>query len=123
MTGNQVVERALILLNYTAPTGETDNRLNAEQIRRALPCLNQVLADLLYIQQLPLVEVDSLADKLPITDDVAIRVAVPGVAMYLAQGEADADAYDRWALEYTQRRNSLPRTPKRVRDSFPYPCG
>lgn len=123
MTGNDVVERALILLNYTTPIGETDNRLNAEQIRKALPFLNQVLADLLFIQRLPFVEVDSLNDKLPLTDDVAIRVAVPGVAMYLAQGENDADSYDRFALEYNQRRNSLHRPTERVQDTFPYPCG
>ena len=123
MTGNDVVERALVLLNYTTPTGETDPRQNAEQMRKALPYLNQVLTDLLFIQKLPFVEVDSLNDKLPLSDDVAMRVAVYGVAMYLAQGENDADSYDRFALEYNQRRSSVPRPVERVRDTFPYPCG
>lgn len=121
MTGEAVVQRALVLLNYTTPAGETDNRLNVEQIRRALPCLNQVLADLQFIQRTALKEVECLNDELPLTDDVAIRVAVPGMAMYLAQGEGDADAYDRWALEYSQRRNSLCRPAARIEDAIPYP--
>ena len=121
MIGNTVVERALVLLNYTTPTGSTDNRQNAEQIRRALDCLNQVLADLQFIMREELAEVNSLADPLPLPDDVAMRVAVYGVAMYLAQGENDADAYDRMAPEYIRRRNSVPRPRERVQDTFPRP--
>lgn len=123
MTGNDVVERALVLLNYTTPTGEPDPRQNAEQLRKAKDYLNQVLADMLFIQRLPFVQVDSLDDELPMTDDAAIRVAVYGVAMHLAQGENDADSYDRFAFEYNQRRNSLHRPTERVRDTFPYPLG
>ena len=119
MTGHDVVERALILLNYTTPEGATDNKLNAEQIRRALPILNTVLADLMYIQRLPTVQVTQLADELPVSTDAAVRLVVPGVAMYLAQSEGDADSYNRFAGEYYQRRSSLERAPERVRDVSP----
>lgn len=116
MTGYDIVERALALLNYTTPSGETDNALNAEQIRRGLPILNTVLADVLYIQRVPTVTMQHLTDRLPVPDDVAVRVMVPGVAMYLAQGENDADNFNRFADEYAQRRSSLPKMPQRVRD-------
>ena len=121
MTGNDVVQRALKLLNYTTPTGETDNRQNAEQIRKALDAVNQTLADMLFVMGEPFREMNSLGEDLPIEDDAAIRVMVPGVAMYLAQGENDADSYDRVSVMYHQLRNTLHRPVERVRDTFPYP--
>ena len=121
MTGNDVEQRALVLLNYTTPTGETDNRQNAEQIRKALDAVNQTLADMLFVMGEPFREMNSLGEDLPMEDDAAIRVMVPGVAMYLAQGENDADSYDRFSVMYHQLRNTLHRPAERVRDTFPNP--
>lgn len=121
MTGYAVVEQALMLLNYTTPTGDTDNTLNAEQIRRGLPALNAVLMDIQRIQGQVSPPLGSLAQELPISEEVAVLVAAPGVAMHLAQGENDADNYNRFSLEYSQRRNGVPRSPGRVRDTIPAP--
>ncbi len=123
MTGYEVVEQALLQLNYTTPTGEPDNALNAEQIRRSLPVLNVVLTDILRIQGEKPVKVDTLATELPVADDVALLVAVPGVAMYLAHSENDGDNYNRFAEEYDRRRQSVPRGSKRVTDRIPIPEG
>ncbi len=121
MTGFKVVDHALYLLNYTVPSGATNNNQNAELLRRALPYVNSVLADILHIQHKPFDMVDDLADELPIDDDIALRVMAPGVAMYLAQGENDGDNYNRWSAEYSQRRSGIAREVRRVQDVQPTP--
>lgn len=124
MTGADVVEQALVLLNYTTPIGETDNALNAEQIRRALPALNQVMADLVRIKDpdKPFERLTSIDDELPLDDGTVILVAVPGVAMYLAHGENDADNYNRFSNEYYQRRNHVHRNNVKRKDYLPNVC-
>lgn len=119
MTGYDVTRQALILLGYTDPTGEIDSRQNGEQLRRALPVLGTVLADIRHLQGLAPVQVESLADPLPVSDDIALRVLVPGVAMYLAQGENDGDSYNRFSQEYLQKRSGVPREARRVLDVQP----
>lgn len=121
MTGYAVVEQAMLLLNYTTPTGDTDNNLNAEQIRRSLPALNAVLMDIMRIQGKTAPPIGTLAEELPLSDEAALLVAAPGVAMYIAHGENDADNYNRFSLEYAQRRNGLKRSPGRIRDTVPTP--
>ncbi len=119
MTGYDVIRQALLLLDYTTPAGEIDPRQNGEQLRRALPVLGTVLGDILHIQGVPFVPVESLAEPLPVTDDIAWRVMVPGVAMYLAESENDGDSYNRFAQEYQQKRSSVPRGTRRVLDVQP----
>ena len=119
MTGFDVVERALTLLNYTTPTGVADAQQNAEQLRRGLPIVNTVLVDICHIQRVPIVQQESLADPLPVDEDIALRVMVPGVAMYLAQTENDGDNYNRYAAEYSSRRSSVAGESRRVQDTSP----
>ena len=119
MTGLEIVTRALVLLNYTNPAGEVDSNQNAEQLRRALPILNTVLADIAFIRRTKPVPVTDLNAEPDIPEEVAVRLAVPGVAMYLAQGEGDADNYNRWANEYIGRRSGVSRAPERVVDVSP----
>lgn len=123
MTGYEVVEQALILLNYTTPMGDTDNGLNAEQLRHGLPILNTVLADLLNVAGKPTQKLDDLQEELPLTEQLALLAAVPGVAMHLAQSADDGTAYNRWATEYSQRRRMAARPHGRVKDTVPYPVG
>ncbi len=119
MTGFDVVERALTLLNYTTPTGVADAQQNAEQLRRGLPIVNTVLVDICHIRRVPIVQQESLADPLPVDEDIALRVMVPGVAMYLAQTENDGDNYNRYAAEYSSRRSSVAGESRRVQDTSP----
>ena len=121
MTGYEVVQQALALLNYTTPTGDTDNGMNAEHLRRAVAILNAVLADLLTVAGKPLQRVETLQEDLPLSEQVAMLAAVPGVAMQFAQSENDGDAYDRWAQEYSQRRRMAARPHGIVKDTAPWP--
>ena len=116
VTGFKVVDHALYLLNYTVPSGATNSNQNAELLRRSLPYVNAVLADILHIQHKPFDSVSSLAEVLPVDEDTAIRVMAPGVAMYLAQSENDGDNYNRWSAEYSQRRSGIARESRRIQD-------
>lgn len=121
MTGIELVTQAMMLLGYTNPAGEADNALNAEQVRRGLPVLNQVLADLLRFKN-PDKEpalLSTLNDEVDLPDDEAVRVAVPGVAMYLALGAGDNEAYNWYSDEYTRHRNSIKRSNLRRVDRQP----
>lgn len=121
VTGFKVVDHALYLLNYTVSSGATNNNQNVELIRRALPYVNAVLADILHIQRKPMQMIHALAEVLPIDEDTAFRVMAPGVAMYLAQGENDGDNYNRWSAEYSQRRSSIAREARRIQDVHSVP--
>ncbi len=119
MTGFDLIEQALTLLNYTIPTGGNDPRQNTEQMRRALPVLNTVLADIRKIQRMPPLPLCNLAQELPVSEEVAMLVMVPGVAMHLAQGENDGDSYNRFSAEYAQRRSSVPKGNRHIEDVSP----
>ncbi len=123
MTGYEVVQRALVRLNYTTPMGDTDNGLNAEHLRRSLVILNTVLADLQQVAGAELTQITDLQEELPLDKKVAVLVAVPGVAMHLAQGESDGDSYNRFAAEYEQKRHLAARPHGKVKDAQPWPIG
>ena len=123
MTGYEIVERALVLLNYTTPQGDTDNGLNAEHLRRSLTILNTVLEDLLNVAGAKLCELKDLQEDVPLEENVAKMAAVPGVAMYLAQSENDGDSFNRWSDIYVQRRRMAAQKHGTVRDAVPWPIG
>jgi hypothetical protein len=123
MTGYEVVQKALVRLNYTTPLGDTDNGLNAEHLRRGLEAVNTVLADLQMVAGAKLTQITDLQEDLPLDDKVIVLAAVPGVAMQLAQGESDGDNYNRFATEYEQRRRLAARPHGRVKDVVPWPIG
>lgn len=123
MTGYEVVQRALVRLNYTTPLGDTDNGLNAEHLRRGLEAVNTVLADLQTVAGVEITELTDLQEELPLDKKVAVLAAVPGVAMHLAQGESDGDSFNRFVTEYEQKRRLAARPHGKVRDVVPWPIG
>ncbi len=119
MTGYEVTMQALTLLNYTTAGGEVDSRQSTELMRRAQDVVNTVLADILHIQRKQPQRIEYMSEELPVDEDVAMRVMVPGVAMYLAKSENDGDNYNRFSAEYAQRRSSVPKGTRRVEDVSP----
>lgn len=121
MTGEELLRQALYLLNYTNNRGEIDTRNSEELIRRGVPIINAVLADVLPIAGEPVSAIGTLEDTLPVAEDTAVRVMVYGVAMWLAQSEADGDNQQLMASIYSQKRNAIRRSPGRVADVLPVP--
>ncbi len=50
VTGRDVMNRALVLLNYTNRFGEVDGQQSGELYKRGLAILNQVYSDLWHIE-------------------------------------------------------------------------
>ena len=119
MTGYDAAQQALILLNYTDAEGAADQRQNVEFIKRALPVLNTLLADILPLTGGEYAPLATLASPLPLTDTLAMRLLVPGVAMHFAAGEGDGDNYNRFSQEYTTRRSAVRRPARRILDVMP----
>jgi hypothetical protein len=70
-----------------------------------------------------LTQITDLQEELPLDKKVVLLAAVPGVAMHLAQGESDGDSYNRFAVEYEQRRRLEARPHGKVKDVVPWPIG
>ena len=121
MTGTEVIERALSLLNYTDPRGRVDPRQTTELHRRCLPLLNMILADLLFIKRQPLVEMKSAADEVSLDEATVFGVMPYGIAMLFAQSENDGDSQQLYAALYNQKRNTVTREIGTVKDSLPVP--
>ena len=105
MTGLDVIQKALLLLNYTDNTGHVDSRVSGAVAARGLGILNQLLADAWYAQNdTPFVPLAAVGQPLSCDERVAMDVLPYGVAMLLAQGEGDADNQSTFAAIYNQKR-------------------
>lgn len=122
MTGEQVFERALVLINYTGPNGEVSRRQNTELYKRAVPVLNQVLADVQHVSGGEFVQIEDIDQELPVSDDVAMRVMPYGVAMFVAQSEGDGDNQQLMAQQFNALRGSVPRESGKRQDVLPRVC-
>lgn len=122
MTGEKVFERALQLLNYTDAHGNTSRRQNTELYKRAVPVLNQVLADVQHVSGGEFVQIEDIDEALPVSDDVAMRVMPYGVAMHIAQSESDGDNQQIFCTLYNQARSSLPKSSGKKQDVLPRVC-
>ena len=123
MTGTVVFRQALSLLNYTDTHGDGGVPGGAALYKRALPVLNQIVADLWYIgSDEPFVPLTAPSDEIPLPLPVVLGVLPYGVAMLLAQIEGDADNQTLFAAQYDQRRSSAARTGGRICDRLPV-CG
>lgn len=120
MTGTDVVERALSMLNYTDTYGRQDSRQTTELLRRGVPMLNAILSDMATVKETTFIPLVALTDTVPLTEKEAV-IATYGVAMMLAQSENDGDNNQLYATLYNQKRNALSRPGGRVRDILPHP--
>lgn len=119
MTGKELVDRTLQLLNYTDVDGNVSTQKNAEIYKRAVPIINQILADIRHVSRGTFDLIKGVDDELPVSEDVAVRVMPWGVGMLIAQGEHDDDAHQVMAANYNQLRASVPRPTERVQDVAP----
>lgn len=119
MTGRELIDRTLQLLNYTDTYGNVSGQQSAEIYKRAVPVINQILADVRHVSRGAFSLIDGIDDELPVSEDVAVRVMPWGVGMLIAQGENDGDSHQMMAANYNQLRASIPRPADRVRDVAP----
>lgn len=130
-TGRDVLNRALVLLNYTNRFGELDGQQNGELFKRGLPILNQVYSDLWNIEHngdapskkrpdLPCwKELCNMAEPIRLSPRTIQDVMPYGVAMFLAQNENDSDNQTLMANLYNQKRMSVCNGPHRIVDRIP----
>ncbi len=119
MTGRELIDRTLQLLNYTDSHGNVSAQQNAEIYKRAVSVINQILADIRHVGRGTFALVEGIDDELPVSEDVAVRVMPWGVGMLIAQGENDGDSHQMMAANYNRLRASIPRPADRVRDVAP----
>lgn len=114
MTGLDVIQKALLLLNYTDSAGHVDSRVSGAVQARGLGILNQLLADAWYAKNdTPFVPLAAVTQPLPCDERTAMDVLPYGVAMLLAQGEGDGDNQSTFAALYNQKRAAYTHTETR----------
>lgn len=114
MTGLDVLQKALLLLGYTDPSGHADGRVSGAVTARGLGILNQLLADEWYAKNdTPFTPLLSVGEVLSCDSRVAADVLPYGVAMLLAQGEGDGDNQNTFAAIYNQKRAAYTHTEAR----------
>ena len=121
MTGRDVLNKALQLLNYTDSQGDLSALQNADIYKRGPTVINAILADVQHASGGVYQPVASLDDPLPVEEETAARVMPWGVAMLIAQGEGDGDDQQAMADNYNRLRGSLPRPTRRIADVLPHP--
>lgn len=118
MTGQEVMDRAILLLGYTDSRGETDAAAAAELYKRGVSLLDQLCSDLTAAEGGTVVSVTALSQPLPLSDAAARGVLPYGVAMLLAASRGDNDQYNLFSALYTAKRRSICRR-ERVQDALP----
>ena len=122
MTGKAIIEQALSLLNYTDGNGQLNSAANADVMLRSLPLVNQIYADLWYMNSKatfpPLKHAD---ENLRLDEYTCWNIMPYGVAMLIAQSEGDADNQAVYASIYNQRRGATAKKMDCVQDAFPKP--
>lgn len=123
MTGMDAFKRALRLLNYTDPEGETDPAGAAELYKRGLAITDQLCGELARAESgtlpPPLI---SLQTALPLSDTTARQVLPYGIAMMLAAGRGDGDNQQLFAALYAGRRLLLADGYEQRTDVLPRGC-
>ena len=123
MTGQEVLDRALHLLNYTDSKGDLSALQNADIYKRGLTVVNTVLADVQHCSGGLYQPVSVMTDPLPVAEETAARVMPCGVAMLIAQSEGDGDSQELMTDHYNRLRTSVPRQTRQVVDVGPRPEG
>lgn len=121
MTGNELMYEALRLINYTNPKGEVDAQQSAEIMKRSLPIVNVILADVMKIEGKNATRLAQITDELPVEDDTAYNVMPWGVGMLIAQSAGDGENQQICSAMYNQKRGSIKRPHGARRDILPTP--
>lgn len=121
MTGNELVHEALRLINETDPHGNVNPQQSAEIMKRSLPIVNTILADVMRIEGKNATRLEQITDELPVADDTAYDVMPWGVGMMIAQSTGNGDMHQLCAAMYNQKRGSIKRPAAARRDVLPTP--
>ncbi len=118
-TGEEVKNRALMLLNYTDQNGRLDSAMYTDVVARSLAAVNQIYADLWYaFHNVGFEELATLTGDVHLPERVVNDCMPYGVAMLLAQTIGDADNQSMMTDLYNQKRASLTHL-RRRRDVLP----
>ncbi len=103
--GQDVLEQALRLLNYTDSYGQLDGEQHTELFKRGLSAVNQIYCDLWYTgKSEPFFPLTSLREPLLLSSRQVQDVMPFGVAMLLAMSEGDGDNQQLYATLYNRKR-------------------
>ena len=104
-TGQDVLEQALRLLNYTDIYGQLDGQQHTELYKRGLAAVNQIYGDLWFTgRKEPFLPLTSLREMLSLSARQLHDVMPYGVAMLLALSEGDGDNQLLYARLYNRKR-------------------
>ena len=107
-TGEQIKNRALLLLNYTDQNGRLNSTMYADVTARVLPLLNQIYSDVWYgLFDSGFDELAAMTDELHLPERVINEVMPYGVAMLIAQTLGDADNQSLMTAHYNRKRALL----------------
>lgn len=121
-TGNDVFNRAMMLLGYTGIDGAVNGAQSAELFRRELDILNQVLADLWPLEKDTAFEPMTSVNADIQLSAAAIENVMPyGVAMFLAQADGDGANQQFYASLYQQKRNAVKKPVRERLNAIPVP--
>ena len=121
MTAREAMLQALALLGYHDPSGDVENRQAAEILKKTVPLVNFILADVSHVMGGELERVSSANEELPISNNATEMGLVLGAAWLIAQAESDGTNQAIFASLYQQARGTLPRELERRIDVIPRP--
>lgn len=104
-SGQDVLEQALRLLNYTDIYGQVDGQQHMELYKRGLAAVNQIYCDLWHTgNDKPFLPLFSLKEPILLPARQLADVMPYGVAMLLALSEGDGDNQQLYAAIYNRKR-------------------
>lgn len=108
MTGLEMVEKAAVLLGYTAANGNL--QLSARIKIKSLAVVNQVYSDLWRVcNDAEFVPLRSIHEEIKLPERALNDVMPYGVAAFIAQSEDDGEQQQIWIRLYNQKRLGLSR--------------
>ena len=118
MTGQELLNTALLLMGYTDQNGEPDTEIARAAMRMGLTAIRQIYAELAYARGETPKDIASLGEIIPLPDRLLTEVMPYGVAMLLAIIEGDNNSEAAFSLIYNRKRRLLTATDNRV-DTLP----
>lgn len=102
-------------------TGQGNELQSAELLKKGLPSMNQIYADLWFIEKPDAVfqPLASMSEEVALSDRAVYDVMPYGVAMLLAQMSGDTLNQSLYAATYTQKRRVAGKTTMTIQDTMP----